>query len=159
MSRLDASFLAPATVATTPAAPRPPGGERAPKSPRSEGAGSSPEPELDGGASRLSTIERRLKDRPNPFYIVWIHPLHALLDRRLYSGLSKISLKRIPGDHVGKTNRTATTREGLRTWQVRKSRICSAGLHRGHANVALIGNIGLDTIYRETDQTPRGRAR
>jgi hypothetical protein len=34
---------------------------------------SSPEPNLGGGALRLGAIERRLK-RPNPFYIVSIHP-------------------------------------------------------------------------------------
>jgi hypothetical protein len=62
-------------------------------------------------------------------------------------GYIKNCLKRMPGDHVGKTDRTAATREGPRTWQVRKSWICSARLHRGHANVALIGNIGLGTIY------------
>jgi hypothetical protein len=100
---------------------------------------SSPEPNLGGGALRLGAIERRLK-RPNPFYIVSIHP-------GLILGYIKTFVQRIPADHVAKTDHTATTRDGLRPGQVANPGSVPLAFIVAHANVVLIGNIGLGTIY------------
>src|SRR5258707_9296811 len=60
---------------------------------------SPPDPELGRGAMRFGGIERRVVGRPNPFRIVWMHPVHELFDSGLILGDAQNFLRAcIPGE-------------------------------------------------------------
>jgi len=59
---------------------------------------SPPEPVLIRVGLRIGGIERRLADRPKPFHVVRMHPLHELFDRRLV--LCDVEIENLPGARV-----------------------------------------------------------